>query len=445
MSRLVDFRREVWGLERVLFSLQPPQPPYRQKVFAARDRESERAEAALLDAPRNLLISGLFGVGKTIFIEELLRDLQVSYPDDVLTVYECLDSTSSDLLTTILRGLAHALRDEDEEARNIDQILAGVELTSQTSDKGSGGGELGIPIIGKIGGTAENTTTETVARKVVPNAAYQIRELVERAAQRRPTRRLIVAVDDLDKRDPATVRDSLVQARSTLHTDCAFVLTGHPLGVLRNIYSTAGAIFDLQMDLQVLPPDDMRTIMERYLEAGRVKGASQQGFAPFTEATAQAIIARTFGIPRLLNKICFHILDKAGDLRRPVVDAETLRECWRLVGNDLRRMMSEDIARVFEVLHEQTGGFNPSRVPDEMYQRLGVDSLQGLLAKFRAAMDLDFAIGVEVEGQTHFLPQPLLEEPPALPSAQAATDTHNVDVPSGAGSTSQEDPGPEVQ
>jgi len=413
MSRLKEFQREAWGLERLLFSVQLPPPRFRSNVFTAREQEIERAEAVLLDAPRNLLLSGLFGVGKTIFIQELLDGLEERYPEEVLVVRECLDSAESDLLTTILRGLAHVLKGEDTEAHQINQVLAGVELTSQASEKAGGTGELGVPGIFKVGGSGESAATETWARKVVPNASFQVRELVRNANGRYPDRRLIVAVDDLDKRDPATVRQSLVEARSALHTDCAFVLTGHPLGVLRNIYSTAGGIFDVQLDLKVLSADNMKLLMTNYLEAGRLESTPQRGLHPFTEEAAQTIISRSFGIPRLLNKICLHILLQAGELRRPEIDMDTLRECWRIEGEKLRQGMSEEMARLYEMLQEQTDGFDPSLVPDDIYERLGVDSHQALLAKFNAAVGTDFVIGVDREGQTRFLPQPLLELPPS--------------------------------
>ena len=107
----MQFRRDAWGLERVLFSVKPPAEPFRHKVFAARDKEFERAEVAVLDAPRNLLISGLFGIGKTIFIKELLAGLTET--SDVLAVYTCLEDRTSDLLTTILRRGGKTQSDSD--------------------------------------------------------------------------------------------------------------------------------------------------------------------------------------------------------------------------------------------------------------------------------------------------------------------------------------------
>ena len=228
--------------------------------------------------------------------------------------------------------------------------------------------------------------------------------------ERFPERRLIVAIDDLDKRDPATVLAALIEARSTLHTDCAFVLTGHPLGILRNIYSTAGGIFDSQINLEVLPPEDMRTILVNYLEAGRSKKTPFHGIHPFTEETVEIVLKRSLGIPRLLNKICQQILEKAAELRLPIIDLPALQECWTLVSGELRRAMGPEVIDLLNVLREQTGNFAAPQVPDDIYERLGIDSHQQLLTLLSAAVTEDIAVGIESAGQTRFLPNPLFED-----------------------------------
>jgi hypothetical protein len=412
VTDLLSFRRQAWGLNRVLFSLAPPAPSVREKVFVARKQELERAMVAVFDVARNALVSGSFGIGKTIFIAELMHELRKTLGNEVLTVEECLDIRQSDLLTTILRGLARALREEDEEAGEIDKILGGVEVTTQSSEKTGGSGKLGIPGVGEIGGAAEGYTSQTLTRRIVPNAGYQVRELVGRAMKRFPNRRLVVAVDDLDKSDPITIRELLVEARSTLHTDCAFVLTGHPLRILREIYSTAGAVFDEHVELQIMADDDLRGIMERYLAAGRIKGASQLGVEPFTDEAATAIISRSVGVPRVLNRICMHILEEAATLRCPQIDFEALGKCWLLAGQRLKQGMTQDLALLLDVLSEQTNGFDPSQAPEEVYKRLGVDSHHALYERINAAVRDDFAVSAEIEGQTLIFAEPLLGPPP---------------------------------
>ena len=420
MFELIKFRRAAWGLERVLFAAQMPEPAYWSQIFAAREAEMERAAIAVMDAPHNVLVSGLFGIGKTFFLEELLRRLREEFDTQVLTVYACLETQDADIPTTILRGLAEALSDEDTDAEELNQLLRGFELTSQTTDKTGGSGEIGIPSVLKIGGNTDSTTTSTWKRGTVADAAYQARILIERAVARHPERRLICALDDLDKRDPAAIREALSAARPLLHSNCAFLLTGHPLGILRNTYSTVGGVFDQQLTLEPLPPDDMRTIMERYLRAGRVSGTKYSGLHPFTDEAADIIISRSLGIPRLFNRIGMRILESAAEMRAPAVDAAVLAQCWERAGQELRRSMSLDAAQLLEVLQAQPGGFDPLNIPDALYDQLGVDSHQALLSKINVAIYGDYVVGIEVDGKPRITADPLLETLPSLPPPPAS-------------------------
>jgi type II secretory pathway predicted ATPase ExeA len=408
MMDIEEFRRKHWGLERVLFSTSPPERRYLDKVFTGRAEELEMTRVAIREAPRRVLVSGTFGIGKTVFIYELLARLGQHYKAEVLTVYDSVNIGPSDLPTAILRALARILKDEDQEARNVDAALSGLEITTERERELGAGAE-----IAGIGGRGTLTDTTTRAFKSVTNAAYHIQRLIENATQRKPDRRLIVAVDDLDKRDPETIRQALLESRSILHLGCSYVLTGHPLGVLRDAYSTAGGVFDKTVDLQVFPPDGMVEIMQNYLAAGRVKRARVAPLTPFTEATAHAIANRSFGIPRVLNVICFHLLEEAGRRRLPVIDLPELQTCWQAVGDDLRRGIKADLRNLLETLQESSEGFIPSNVPDEVFIRLNVDSYPELIAKLNEAVRSDWVVNV----QGRYYPQPLtmpLDIPPQM-------------------------------
>lgn len=414
--RLEEFYREVWGLDRITFRNQPLDERDLPRIFAERDKELDRAVTTVFDAARNVLIYGLFGVGKTVFIEALFRDLKETHPNEVLCVSERLDGVDSDIKTTILRGLARELRAEDDEANKIHQLLSGVELTSQQANKGSGAGEIGIPGILKVGGGGEETSTETWARKLVPNAAYQIRELILRATARQPDRRLIVSVDDLDKRDPGAVRTNLADVRTTLHENCSFIFTGHPLGILRQAYDTIGGAIDLQLELKPLPDLSLKHLMRNYLEAGRRADALRRDLFPFTEEAADAIIHRAFGIPRVLNVICLNVMLEAGEMRSPEINLNVLRECWQRAGDRLRRAIRSDLRYVFETLKRQSGVLDPEQASDEVFDSFGVDSHADLIAKLNAIMREDLLVGIEKAGKSLFLPQPLLD--PLSPSSE---------------------------
>lgn len=416
--RLAEFHREMWGLDRIAFRNQPPSPHDLPHVFAARDNELDRAVTTVFDVSRNVLIYGLFGIGKTVFIEALLRDLRENHADKVLCVSERLDGIDADVKTTILRGLVRELRHEDDEANKIYQLLAGVELTSQQINKISGSGEISIPTLFKAGGSGEESVTETWARKLIPNAAYQIRELIERAMRKRPDRRLVVAVDDLDKRDPGTVRANLADVRTTLHEDCSFIFTGHPLGILRQAYDTLGGAFDLQMELKVLSDASMSQLMNNYLEVGRRDDTPKRGLFPFTEEAAQVIIKRSFGIPRVLNTICQNILLEAGEMRSPLIDLDVLHHCWQKAGDKLRRAINSNLRNVLEILKQQQ--LDPEHASEEVFERFGVDSYADLIARLNAFMRDDLVIGIEKAGRSLFLPQPLLN--PLTPDSEKTKD-----------------------
>jgi hypothetical protein len=50
---------------------------------------------------------------------------------------------------------------------------------------------------------------------------------------------VIIAVDDLDKQDPATVKQLLLNAQGMLKSGAWFILTGHPSGLTRDILKSA--------------------------------------------------------------------------------------------------------------------------------------------------------------------------------------------------------------
>lgn len=388
-----SFRREHWKLERVLFRKGPPQRRFLDKLFTGRAIELDDCRVAIHDAPTNVLVTGLFGVGKTVFIQELLRQLGDAYGPEMLTIYEALETRGADLLTVILRGLARLLRDEDEEARNVDGVLSGVEVSTERSREVSGELEVGVPGFFKAKTVPEKKGDTTVhTAKVIANVAYHISRLIEAAVGRNPNRQLVVAVDDLDKEDPATIRQRLVEARTTLHRECSFVLTGHPLGVLRDAFATAGGIFDLQIGLPLFSDQELEEMMSNYLEAGRVSGSSVPPLTPFTPAAASAVIARSFGIPRVLNVICLNILRQAATSCMPSIDMPELQQCWTVVAQDLARAIEPELRDLLEVLLEYPDGVDPSDVPDEVFERLGVDSHEELHARMQEAIRSDVAI-----------------------------------------------------
>ena len=78
MSSIARYRETLrqWGLTDVPFRATPPEDPAElSRVFYGRQHELDLALPALYEG-RNVLVRGLWGVGKTTFILRLLHRLQ---------------------------------------------------------------------------------------------------------------------------------------------------------------------------------------------------------------------------------------------------------------------------------------------------------------------------------------------------------------------------------
>jgi hypothetical protein len=157
-------------------------------------------------------------------------------------------------------------------------------------------------------------------------------------------------------------------------------------------------------------------MMQNYLAAGRAKGARVAPLMPFTEAAAHVIADRAFGIPRVLNLTCFHLLEEAARRRLPVIGLSELQTCWQAVRDDVRRGIKADLRNLLETLHESPEGFVPSNVPDEVFIRLNVDSYPELIAKLNEAVRSDWVVNV----QDRYLPHPLTTPLVIPPQSDAA-------------------------
>ena len=78
MSSIVRYHQTLqrWGLTDIPFRATPPEDPTElSRVFYGRQKELDLALPALYEG-RNVLVRGLWGVGKTTFILYLLHRLQ---------------------------------------------------------------------------------------------------------------------------------------------------------------------------------------------------------------------------------------------------------------------------------------------------------------------------------------------------------------------------------
>jgi len=183
----------------------PPKgdPRLLSRLFTGRSKELERAILTLLDG-HNLLIRGVWGVGKTTFILHTLHEFasQASLlKQKTLPIY--IDNFKGGLLSDFYRlvlfSLSTTLADKDKDAASIAEAIRGIGVAHTKSKSVKGQAEINLLTVGKIGG---EIGVESGAEKQlsIENPEYWVEELIERAHKR--FEHIIIAIDDLDKTDP---------------------------------------------------------------------------------------------------------------------------------------------------------------------------------------------------------------------------------------------------
>jgi Cdc6-like AAA superfamily ATPase len=227
-----DFMRAKWGLNANLFVSGPPDTNTLSRVFTGREVEIETALAALFEAPRRVLLNGLFGVGKTVLIRELCRRIVLEKKNTIM-INEQLYESDGNLAQVILRGLVTSLRGQSETAALYYSGYLGQKVSRTKNFKKKEEIKTGVPNFVKVGVGNELSEEENRSFAEAPSDPIPvIMMLLREAEDAQPDGRVIIAIDDIDKRDPANVRNLLTGSRDLLHSPyCSFVLTSHPLGI----------------------------------------------------------------------------------------------------------------------------------------------------------------------------------------------------------------------
>lgn len=354
-----------WGLKQVPpFSDVPPKdnPKRLARLFTGRRNELDRVILPLLDG-RNVLVRGMWGVGKTTFILQTLHELsyQASLLEErLLPIYvdNFKGGTLAEFHRLILFALATALADKDEEARAILETMRGVSVSHKRTKAIQGKFELNLFTVASLGGEA-GLETGTERRIGLDNPEYWVEEFLKRAHKR--FQHVVIAVDDLDKTDPhpdkfLQVRTMFDGALPLLRSDkCAFILTGRTLTVAQDIYGAILGIFHRQLQLPVMKPEELREIAIKTLNLARWEERPDP--YPFSDEAIAEIAAKSYGIPRQFNLNCADVLEAAVRLGYETLDAEAFAHCFA----DVQATISADVeAQVRQLLYiaQKHGGFS---------------------------------------------------------------------------------------
>jgi len=91
-------------------------------------------------------------------------------------------------------------------------------------------------------------------------------------------RRVVIAIDDLDKQDPERVRQLLHDAQGMLKGDAWFILTGHPLCLTRDLPIWERGLFDLALEIKELDQPTTYQMLINYLDSARIQETSMDEY-----------------------------------------------------------------------------------------------------------------------------------------------------------------------
>jgi len=354
-----------WGLKQVPpFSGVPPKddPKRLACLFTGRREELERVILPLLDG-RNVLVRGMWGIGKTAFILQALHELSYQaalLKERLLPIYidNFKGGTLAEFHRLILFALATALASKDEEARNILEAMRGISVSHKRTKAVRGKFELNLFTVASLGGEA-GVEAGTERQCSPDNPEYWVEELLKRAHKR--FQHVVIAVDDLDKTDPhpdkyLQVRAMFDGALPLLRNDkCAFILTGRTLTVAQDIYGTILGIFHRQLQLPVLDLEELREIAIKTLNLARQ--VERPDTLPFSDEVIAEIAVRSLGIPRQFNLNCADVLEAAVRLGYETLSAEAFAHCFADVQATISADVEAQMRYLLYVAHKH-GGFS---------------------------------------------------------------------------------------
>lgn len=315
-----------WGLREIPFS----ESASTQNLLALRSqlrgvftgREKELKDVFNLFKSRErkrILVYGWAGIGKTAFILQVLDVLQRK-AKNTLTAYINLPP-EVDLATAAFIALARKMK-EDEWAQEKLSLMGLRPRKSIYLRKGKV--KVGLPI---AGGEIEEEPVHITSLPQFPILCFE--DLLERALEEH--NRVVIAIDDLDKQDPARARKLLHDAQGMLKGQAWFIITGYPSGLTHDILIREQGLFDLTLPLEEFDQPTTHRMLFNYLNSARINNIrydhdDPRAYHPFTPETACTLCEHSKGVPRWLNRLGCYVLLMASSLQAGIITSEVLQQ-----------------------------------------------------------------------------------------------------------------------
>ena len=407
-SSIARYRETLrnWGLSDVPFRATPPENPAElSRIFHGREKELDVALPTLYEG-RNVLVRGIWGVGKTTFIRYLLHHLQqetAALGEQMLILYigRFPGETSEALYRALLLPLSETLAGVEPKAQRVWETLSGLQITHSRQLQVEGKVDLQLVSLGGSWGQGREQDFE------LQNTYPVLLDLLDVAQEQYG--RVIIAVDDLDKKTPLAVQEVIDDATDLLRRGegrRGFLLTGRFTSTLRDISGQMLGLFSEIITLPRMSADELHHIAVNYLNTARQRPSGQ--ITPFTSTVISQIAEYAHCIPRQFNLICEKVMRRGAMRGVERIDEQTFPQLWRTVQEEFVLELTPDIRRLLYVARRR-GGLSAD-IDDAALDQLGVETFVELLPMLKS-LEGDLLIRTE-DGK--LLPSSLVpdEEPP---------------------------------
>jgi len=311
MSEIDDLFNEsdrifkAWNLKQIPFTESASSLESNiETVFTGRTEELKLVIPLLRGKERKrILVYGWTGIGKSAFILEILSFLKRT-DKKAIVGYITLEP-DMELGMAAFIALAREMPEDEWAQRQLNELTGLGNLIR--SRKSKIGGSLGIQA---------ETSEETLNVQPTKYPALAFEELLNRALKK--CDRVIIGIDDLDKQDPARVRQLLENAQGMLKGNAWFFLSGHASGLTRDLVNRERGLFDLSIELKPFDNETTYKMLKKYLASARISEVDRNNEAealhPFTSETALSLCEKSSGIPRWFNHNAIYILLRADNL-----------------------------------------------------------------------------------------------------------------------------------
>jgi hypothetical protein len=375
---------KTWGLR--------DSPPFRgvpsgdidelMQVFVDRDDEIQRA-ILTLDDGENILVRGMTGIGKTAFIMATLHQMEqeadaLGKPVLPIHIRQFVGGSREEFYRVVLYALARQLGPRYKRAREIVNAITGEHITRGRSRGLSVDLEVQIPQLLAAKGGSEVGGEESRAL-TIDHPEHYMDELLDAAIKKKGYRRVIIAVDDIERNPNQGSIKAMLEGSLDLIRDkrCAFILTGRTLTIMEDVYVSGLDIFNETFPLKPLSPEQLSLIAIRTLNLVR-HHPDEASLYPFTDEVVKALVSKSFGIPRQFVLLCGRMLKLAVESGDAELTPQVFSRLFERYQDELAEGdIPPDIRRIL-YLGLQQGGFSISKHSelDNVFEILGITTLR---------------------------------------------------------------------